>query len=104
MAPPVMPPWKDEDEDPPRPEDLEGTHHHTCCSRTFLTLQVLASLRGFYYSVHDIAEEQAAVEVAAPAKMAHDDVIGESIDEHEASQVRSAACICLGLVLKRFEL
>jgi hypothetical protein len=24
MVPPVMPPWKDEDEDPPRPEDLEG--------------------------------------------------------------------------------
>jgi len=24
MGPPPTPPWKDEDEDPPRPEDLEG--------------------------------------------------------------------------------
>jgi hypothetical protein len=38
-------------------------------------------------SLGESAEEKAAVEVAAPAKMAHDDVIGESIDEHEASQV-----------------
>lgn len=41
------------------------------------------------------------MEVAAPAKMAHDDVIGESIDEHEASQVRLAACICLERSLKK---
>lgn len=36
-----------------------------------------------------LAEEQATAEAAAPPKMAHDDVIGESIDEHEAAQVSS---------------
>lgn len=41
------------------------------------------------------------MEVAAPAKMTHDDVIGESIDEHEASQVRLTACSCLELRFKR---
>lgn len=41
MTPPVMPPWKDEDEDPPRPEDLEGAAVHARSCTPPLALHVM---------------------------------------------------------------